>query len=167
MRGMSRSRRLLSPPVTQIVPRLIRFRPLDISDHSSEDMNWPGLMDMFMSQMSSTVAMHWVWKFAKSCRFFHGVEGEPSLESSLITIQLAKQRKPKPATEGNHQMEYHCNALRMAMIGQEWWTVQSFLGLKFGHHFSDHMLTITWEQGRGWVELNTTDAHFDFLIGGK
>ena len=53
-------------------------------------------------------------------RSFHGVEGEPSLESSLLTVQLAEQRKPKPASEGRHQMEYHCSALRVVMIGQEW-----------------------------------------------
>ena len=36
-------------------------------------------------------------------RFFHGVESEPSLDSSLLTIQLAEERKPKPASDGDHQ----------------------------------------------------------------
>lgn len=55
-------------------------------------------------------------------RFFHGGEGELALDSSLLTVRMADKRKPKPASDG----------------------------LKFGHHFSDHMLTVTWEQGRGW-----------------
>ena len=32
-----------------------------------------------------------------------------------------------------------------------WLWVENTQGIKFGHHFSDHMLTVAWEQGRGWV----------------
>ena len=71
--------------------------------------------------MNRPVAMHWI--LLHPPRFFHGVEGEPPLDSSSLTIRLADQRKPKPASEGNHQMKCQCSALRMVMIYyREWWT---------------------------------------------
>ena len=49
MKGISRSPRLLAPPATQILPRLIRLDPtaFDILDRTyvSEDMNWPWPLD--------------------------------------------------------------------------------------------------------------------------
>ena len=45
-------------------------------------------------------------KIAPPSRLFHGVDGEPALDSSLLTIRLAEERKPKPASDGNHQMTW-------------------------------------------------------------
>ena len=36
-------------------------------------------------------------------RFFHGGEGELTLDSSLLTIRMADKRKPKPASDGIHR----------------------------------------------------------------
>ena len=51
------------------------------------------------------VEMHWILLHPPS-RLFHGVEGEPPLDSSLLTIRLADERKPKPPSAGNHQMNW-------------------------------------------------------------
>jgi len=53
---------------------------------------------------------------------FQSLFNQQDLKSSKLQIELAPKLKTKPATEG----------------------------LPFGHHFTDHMLTVSWNSKRGW-----------------
>ena len=143
MRGISHSSLLLASSANQILPRFFRFLYIfDMFDNGlgfmdafwlKRQINWSNALILALvlslpdSSMGSRVSLPWTapcWQSSWPKR------GKQSLPVMVII-----------------KLEIRWYATYMVL----WLWVENTQGIKFGHHFSDHMLTVAWEQGRGWV----------------